>query len=408
MLIIVTDANGNRLPEQVVTLTADNNATVTTGSDGSVRIPLTSTTAGNRNVTATLNGSSQTVATRFVANVRTASIKASDMTILKDNSLSDGSSQNTLQVIVKDAWNNTLAGVDVAFTASNGATPLPAMGTTDSQGITRVSVTSLKSGIIDVTANINGNHQTQGVTFTAANIPQIVEVQDTAGSLTGRLNSGQVTDDTTPTLSGTADPNATLRLFSDGNQVGSGVADSDGQWSLKVSSAISGEGNHALTATAALTPKSEQSPLSDVFILNLDTIAETPTILSVVDTNGRVKNGGNTNGDQVVVSGTAEIGSTVKLYAIRSADRVHALLGSVTADSEGHWQILVTDIRIFQKTADYSFQASMTDIAGNSSDEASCIPYVINFIIWPAPSGSVVFTPTIAEQQLLAMMCRDC
>ncbi|MCV5261491.1 Ig-like domain-containing protein, partial [Escherichia coli] len=59
----VTDAVGNALAGQTVSVLADNSATVTptviTGQDGTVEISVTSQTAGVRTVTASINNSSQ-------------------------------------------------------------------------------------------------------------------------------------------------------------------------------------------------------------------------------------------------------------------------------------------------------------------------------------------------------------
>jgi hypothetical protein len=45
------------------------------------------------------------------------------------------------------------------------------------------------------------------------NAPVIANIDDNVGSVTGRLTNGKTTDDTTPTLNGTAKPNATVRIY---------------------------------------------------------------------------------------------------------------------------------------------------------------------------------------------------
>ncbi|WP_157903645.1 Ig-like domain-containing protein, partial [Escherichia coli] len=71
----VTDANGNTLGGQTVSVSADNSAmvtpTVTTQPDGTVEISVTSQTAGISTVTATINNSSLSRNVTFVADVRT-------------------------------------------------------------------------------------------------------------------------------------------------------------------------------------------------------------------------------------------------------------------------------------------------------------------------------------------------
>ncbi|OSK08062.1 invasin, partial [Escherichia coli M056] len=74
----VTDANGNTLAGQTVSVLAGNSATVTptvtTKPDGTVEISVTSQTAGISAVTASINSSSQSRNVTFIADVRTAKI----------------------------------------------------------------------------------------------------------------------------------------------------------------------------------------------------------------------------------------------------------------------------------------------------------------------------------------------
>ncbi|MCN2440838.1 Ig-like domain-containing protein, partial [Escherichia coli] len=120
----VTDAFGNALAGQTVSVTAGNGATVapvvTTQPDGTVEISVTSQTAGTSTVTATINSSSLSRNVTFIADVRTA--KIAELEVIRDNAVADGSTANTLQVKVTDANGNTLAGQTVSVLAGNSAT----------------------------------------------------------------------------------------------------------------------------------------------------------------------------------------------------------------------------------------------------------------------------------------------
>ncbi|ONG35524.1 hypothetical protein BXT93_07725, partial [Escherichia coli] len=63
----------------------------------------------------------------FVADVRTAQI--ADLVVTRDNSVADGSTANTLQVRVTDAFGNALNGQTVSVLADNGATTAPTVTT---------------------------------------------------------------------------------------------------------------------------------------------------------------------------------------------------------------------------------------------------------------------------------------
>ncbi|MGL4757114.1 MAG: Ig-like domain-containing protein, partial [Aeromonadaceae bacterium] len=401
--VTVKDANGNVVSGQAVSFSADNSATVkaseTTDANGIAVVAVTSTLAGSSTVTASTNASSQTVVATFVADSATAQIQASDMLVTENGALSNGVAQNKVMVKVTDANNNVVGGVDVAFSATNGAN-VPATATTDASGVVTIPVTTTQSGNSQITATINGSSQSVEVMFIAATIPVITNVADNAGTVTGSILSGQVTNDTLPELSGTADPNATVRLYDDGRLVKISTADADGLWSLTPESAISGDGDHTLTMTGAVSRSSEESPKSEAFILNLDTVAELPTIDSVIDTNGAVPQNGTTNGDGLLLRGTSEPGATVTIYGVRMADRIQASLGSSVVDETGHWHCLVADVRIFQGTGEYQFTAKTTDIAGNSSKTSDMDPWVVNYQSWPAPNGTPEYTLTASDESV--------
>ncbi|MDF6676559.1 Ig-like domain-containing protein, partial [Escherichia coli] len=179
----VTDAFGNTLAGQTVSVLADNGATVAptviTGQDGTVEISVTSQTAGISTVTATINNSSLSRNVTFVADVRTAQI--ADLVVIKDGAVADGAMANTLRVEVTDAFGNALAGQTVSVTADNSATVTPTV-TTQPDGTVEISVTSQTAGISAVTASINSSSQSRNVTFVAdvrtAQIADLVVTQD--------------------------------------------------------------------------------------------------------------------------------------------------------------------------------------------------------------------------------------
>ncbi|WP_252385982.1 Ig-like domain-containing protein, partial [Escherichia coli] len=179
----VTDAFGNALGGQTVSVLADNGATVaptvTTQPDGTVEISVTSQTAGVSAVTATINSSSQSQNVTFIADVRTA--KIADLEVIKDGSEADGLTANTLQVRVTDAFGNALAGQTVSVMAGNGATVAPTV-ITEPDGTVEISVTSQTAGVSAVTASINSSSQSRNVTFIAdvrtAQIAELVVIKD--------------------------------------------------------------------------------------------------------------------------------------------------------------------------------------------------------------------------------------
>ncbi|ENY3940867.1 inverse autotransporter adhesin IatC [Escherichia coli] len=193
----VTDAFGNALAGQTVSVLADNGATVaptvTTQPDGTAEISVTSQTAGISTVTATINSSSQSRDVTFIADVRTAQI--ADLVVIKDGSVADGTTANTLQVRVTDAFGNALAGQTVSVLADNGATVAPTM-TTKPDGTVEISVTSQTAGISAVTTTINNSNASRNVTFIAdvrtAQIADLVVTRDNSVADGAMANTLQV------------------------------------------------------------------------------------------------------------------------------------------------------------------------------------------------------------------------
>ncbi|MEJ6175882.1 Ig-like domain-containing protein, partial [Escherichia coli] len=179
----VTDANGNALAGQTVSVSADNGAavaaTVITGPDGAAIITVTSQTAGASTVTASISNSTLNQNVTFIADVSTA--KIADLVVIKDGSVADGAMANTLRVKVTDANGNALAGQTVSVSADNGATVAPTM-TTKPDGTVEISVTSQTAGTSAVTATINSSSQSRDVTFIAdvrtAKIADLVVIKD--------------------------------------------------------------------------------------------------------------------------------------------------------------------------------------------------------------------------------------
>ncbi|EJE7770199.1 Ig-like domain-containing protein, partial [Escherichia coli] len=193
----VTDAFGNALAGQTVSVLAGNGATtaptVTTQPDGTVEISVTSQTAGTSVITASVNNSSQSRNVTFIADVSTAQI--ADLVVSQDNSVADGSTANTLRVKVTDAFGNALAGQTVSVLAGNGATTAPTV-TTQPDGTAEISVTSQTAGISAVTASVNNSSQSRNVTFIAdvstAQIADLVVTRDNAVADGATANTLQV------------------------------------------------------------------------------------------------------------------------------------------------------------------------------------------------------------------------
>jgi VCBS repeat-containing protein len=197
------------------------------------------------------------------------------------------------------------------------------------------------------------------VDTTAPVAPAITIVTDDVGTVTGNLTSGQVTDDSRPALTGTAEANAIITVYDNGSAIGTAQANGSGAWSFTPGTAL-GNGSHALTVTAT-DAAGNVSPPSGPFNVIVDTQAPTsPIVIQAVDdvgpVTGNLVSGQSTNDKQPALSGTAEANSTVKIYDNG------ALIGTVTASGTGTWSFtpgtaLSEGVHVFTATS--------TDAAGN-------------------------------------------
>ena len=332
----ITDAFGNTLAGQTVSVLADNGATtaptVTTQPDGTVEISVTSQTAGTSAVTASINSSSQSRDVTFIADVRTA--KIADLVVIKDGSVADGAMANTLRVKITDAFGNTLAGQTVSVLADNGATTAPTV-TTQPDGTVEISVTSQTAGTSAVTASINNSSQSQNVTFVAdvrtAKIADLVVSQDNAvadGSTANTLRA-RVTDAFGNTLAGQT---VSVMAGNGATVAPTVITEPDGTAEISVTSQTAG----VSAVTASINNSSQSRNVTFVADVRTAKIADL-----VVTRDNSVADGAMANMLRARVSdafGNALAGQTVSVLADNGATTAP----TVTTQPDGTVEISVT------------------------------------------------------------------
>lgn len=214
----------------------------------------------------------------------------------------------------------------------------------------------------------------------APNAPVISQAIDDVGSITGPLTSGQTTDDTVPRLVGTSEPFATVKIYEGTTLVGTGTADGSGSWSIVLTTTLA-SGPHSFTAQAT-DAAGNTSVSSTSFSLTVDTTPPAlPVLTSILDDVGNaatpVANGGFTNDAQPTLSGTAEAGSTVKIFDNG------VQIGSVTATG-GAWSFTPSPAL---SNGAHTLTFTATDAVGNAS--APTAGYVINVDTLP-PAAPVI------------------
>ncbi|MEE7373385.1 Ig-like domain-containing protein, partial [Escherichia coli O7:H6] len=337
----VTDAFGNTLAGQTVSVMADNSATVsltvTTEPDGTVEISVTSQTAGVSAVTASINNSSLSQSVKFIADVRTAQI--ADLVVIKDGSEADGSTANTLQVRVTDAFGNALAGQTVSVTADNSAMVASTV-ITGPDGTVEISVSSQTAGISAVTATINNSTASQNVMFIAdvrtAKIADLVVTRDNSVADGAMANTLQVkvTDANGNTLAG-----QTVSVLADNGATTAPtvITEPDGTAEISVTSQTAG----VSAVTATINSSSQSQNVTFIADVRTAKIADLVVIKDGSEADGSTANTlrarvtdafGNTLAGQTV-SVLADNGATTAPTVITEPDGTAEI--SVTSQTAG-------------------------------------------------------------------------
>ncbi|ENG6970869.1 Ig-like domain-containing protein, partial [Escherichia coli] len=361
----VTDANGNTLAGQTVSVLADNGATVAptviTGQDGTVEISVTSQTAGTSAVTASINSSTASRNVTFVADVRTAQIASLEVT--QDNSVADGAMANTLRVKVTDAFGNTLAGQTVSVSAGNSATTAPTV-ITEPDGTVEISVTSRTAGVSAVTATINNSSLSRNVTFIAdvrtAKIADLVVTRDNSvadGAMANTLRV-RVTDAFGNTLAG-----QTVSVLADNGATTAPtvITGQDGTVEISVTSRTAG----ISTVTATINSSSQSqnvtfiadirtAQIADLVVIKDGSVADGSTAnmlrVRVTDAFGNVLAGQTVsvlagNGATVASTVTTKPDGTVEISVTSQTAGISAVTASINSSSQSQNVTFVADVR---------------------------------------------------------------
>jgi hypothetical protein len=307
---------------------------------------------------------------------------APDMTAASDDGVS--SSDNTTSLATPAFTGAAQAGAVVAL--FSGGTQIGS-ATANSAGVWTITSSALTLGEHAITARATDPAGNTGplsaalpVTIVAAPPPPPSTPDLAAGSDSGASSTDNLTNDNTPTLTGTAVAGATVQLSDGATVVGSVNADSAGAWSITTPALA--DGAHVLTATA--TTASGASAASAALTITIDTAA--PAAPTVPDMTAASDNGVSTTDNTTSLAtpaftGAAQAGALVALFSDG------AQVGSATANSAGVWTITSSALTL----GDHAITTRATDLAGNPGPLSAALPVTIVAAPPPPPS-----TPDLA------------
>ncbi|MEH0888533.1 Ig-like domain-containing protein, partial [Enterobacter sp. UNJFSC 003] len=188
----------------------------------------------------------------------------------------------------------------------------------------------------------------------------VAVLNDDQGDVQGVVAADGVTDDRSPTLSGTGEAGATVSVYLDGSNTAAGsvVVGDDGTWSLAL--ATLSDGAHSYQTK--ITDKAGNETRGEVVNFTVDSSAVVLTIDQANDDagpiTGAVLNGGMTDDTSPELQGTTTAGATV---TIKDAD--NKVLGTAVADADGKWTFPLSNVA----DGEHTWTAEVTGSTGNTA-----------------------------------------
>ncbi|EDY0439034.1 Ig-like domain repeat protein, partial [Salmonella enterica subsp. enterica] len=218
--------------------------------------------------------------------------------------------------------------------------------------------------------------------------PVITSATDDVPDMTGTLDNGALTNDSRPTLNGTGEAGATIRILDNGVEIGSATVDQSGNWRFTPNAPLESIA-HIFTAVAT-DPAGNSGQPSDGFTLSIDAQApDVPVITSVIDDNNQptvpVLPGQSTDDRQPILNGTGEPGATITIFDNGTP------LGTAQVGENGSWTFPVP--RNLSEGS-HNLTVSATDPAGNTS--AVSAPWTI--VVDITPPAIPVLTSVVDDQ----------
>ncbi len=245
----------------------------------------------------------------------------------------------------------------------DGATLLGSV-TANGTGAWTYTTAALANGAHSLTATATDVAGNTGVASSAlaVTIDTIAPVVSTITSFS--TDSGvvgdHITNDNTLTLTGTAEANATVKVYDGTTLLGSAMADGTGAWSY--TTAVLSNGVHNLTAKAT-DVAGNTGVASSALSVTIDTTAPVVPTIASFSTDSGIAGDHITSDNTLTLTGTAEANSTVKVYDGAT------LLGSATANGTGAWSLTTAALT----DGAHSLTATATDAAGNTSTTAGAL-----------------------------------
>ena len=186
------------------------------------------------------------------------------------------------------------------------------------------------------------------------------------------LAASQVDASHTP-LTGTAQAGVTIEVFDQTTLIGTAIAGDNGNWCLDAGTLA--DGNHVFTAIAT-DGVGNVSGVSNSMNVSLETNAPVAPVINSFSPDSNVAGDGVTNANQVVVTGTGDVGSTIRIYDGTIQ------VGTATVDASGNWSFATATLA----DGPHAFTSKAVDAAGNVSAASAALNVTVDTVAPGAPT----------------------
>ena len=289
------------------------------------------------------------------------------------------------------AGNDTIDGVSGTNTALYSGPSTSYQETQNSDG--SWTVTDLRAGSPDGTDTLKNIQYLQFSDKTVAlgtlppppviAAPQLVSFSTDTGTV-----GDNITSDNTLTLNGTAAASSTINVYDGSTLLGSAIANGSGAWSFNTATLV--DGNHAFTATAT-DSSGNTSAASTAMNVLVDTVAPVSPTLSLQSIDSNIVGDNITNVNVISLSGTAEVNSTINVYSGTT------LLGTAIANAEGVWNFVANMADDQAPAQSVASSTNTTNTSGGDGATPANTNQAWGFTTGALPDGVYTFTATSTD-----------
>lgn len=337
--IVITDDQGNVVETVTVTADANGNWSYTPGSglnDGDYRVDVDVMTPDNRTGGRDGGFTIDTMAPVLMVLTPAAGAIINDNTPTVTGTTEPGL---TVEVIILDA---------------QGAELARQQATADAQGAWSVELAMmLADGAYQVSATTVDN---AGNTTNAGPNDFVIDTMAPSLSVTNPTPMAELTV-SSPTITGTSEPGATIEVFIDDQSVGQTTADANGDWSLPLETPLA-NGDHTINVTAQDGAGNEASSGEFTFSVQDPNQGGALTIDSPAD-------GDQVQGPSITVEGKGPAGKFVEVIIGEQRQMV-------LVDEQGNWSVTIDNVpegsqTITAKSGDEQLSITIDVISADST-----------------------------------------